>query len=152
MGRKYVVKLDKASSTGPITLIQLKSGASSVCMINKVEWGQTASTTSAMVNVQLIRKSGAATVTSFTPLLSDPGDNAAKAVGSTTGTGISASAEGTDTDVLENWTFNVLSSMMYLPPLDERHVVGGGGIIAVKLITAVAYTVTCNLEFEEFGG
>lgn len=152
MGRTYTVKLDKVSSTGPITLIQLKSGANSVCYINRVDWGQTASTTSGMVNVQLVRKSAAATVTSFTPLLSDAGDGAAKAVGGTAATGITATAEGTNGDILENWTFNCLSSNLYLPPVDQRHKVGGGGIIGVILVTAVAYTVTCNLEFEEVGG
>lgn len=152
MGRKYSIKHDKISATGPVTLIQLKSGANSICYLNKLEWGQTGSTTSAMVNVQILRKSAAATVTAFTPLLSDPGDGAAKAVGGTAATGVTATAEGTDTDVLVNATFNVLSSYLYLPPLDERHVVGGGGIVAVKLITAVAYTVTCTLEFEEVGG
>src|SRR4051812_49158155 len=115
MGRIYTVKLDKVSTTGPLTMIQLKSGANSVCFINRIDWGQTASTTSAMANVQLTRKSAAATVTSFTPLLSDPGDGAAKAVGGTAATGITATAEGTNTDILENWTFNVLSGWTYLP-------------------------------------
>lgn len=152
MGRKYAIKHDNIAVAGAITIIQLKAGASNVCYINRLEINQSGSTTSAMVRTQILRKSAAATVTSFTPLLLDTGDGAAKSVGSTSGTGITASAEGTDSDILVNVSWNALSGYLYLPPLDERIVVPAGGIIAVKFPSNPGLTITATLEFEEIGG
>lgn len=152
MGRMYVIQHTAVSVTGAITIIQLKSGASSTCKIHRISVTQSASTTSAMTRIQVLRKSAAATVTSFTPLLLDAGDGAAKAVGGTAATGITASAEGTDGDILYQDSFNALTGWLYVPVPEERIVIGGGGIVGVKFPSAPTLTITCSLLFEEAGG
>ncbi len=152
MGRLYVVKHDNIAVAGAITIIQLKMGANSTGKIHRVWVNQSGSTTSAQVRIQLVRKSAAATVTSATPLLMDPGDGAAKAVGGTAATGITASAEGTDTDILINESFNALSGWLYLPTPEERIKIGAAGIIGLKFPANPALTITAGIVFEEEGG
>lgn len=152
MARRYVIKHEAISVTGAITIIQLKAGASNICRLLRLEVSQTASTTSAMVRLQILRKSAAATVTSYTPLLLDPGDGAAKSVGGTSATGITASGEGTDGDILKSATFNALSGYLWVPVPEERIIVPAAGIIGVKFPANPNLTITAELEFEEEGG
>ncbi len=152
MGRFYTIKHEAVAVSGAITIMQLKSGAASVCLVHRVSVSQTGSTTSAMVRIQILRKSAAATVTSYTPLLMDAGDGAAKAVGGTAATGITATAEGTDTDILISDTFNALTGWLYLPVPEERIKVGGAGILGVKFPANPALTITAQMVFEEIGG
>lgn len=152
MGRKYVINHTAIAVSSAITIIQLKAGASNICLIHRLEMSQSGSTTSAQVRTQILRKSAAATVTSFTPLLMDTGDSAAKSVGGTSATGITASGEGTDSDILVNAVWNALSGYLYLPTPDERIVVPAAGIVGVKFPANPALTITAVLEFEEIGG
>jgi hypothetical protein len=152
MGRKYKISHTAIAVAGAITIMQLKAGASNICYIRRLEMSQTGSTTSAQVRVQIVRKSAAATVTSFTPLLLDTGDSAAKSVGGTAATGVTATAEGTDTDIVLDATWNALSGYLYVPTPDELITVPAGGIIGVKFPANPALTISANLFFEEVGG
>ena len=96
--RVYSVRMNKVAVTGAITLVQLKAGSSSICRILRAWCSQFNQTSSVMQDILILRKSAAATVTSFTPVLVDPGDAAANAAGGTSATGTNASAEGTDGD------------------------------------------------------
>lgn len=152
MGRFYAIKHEAIAVAGAITIIQLKAGPASICKIHRVMISQTGSTTSAMVRIQILRKSAAATVTSYTPLLLDAGDGAAKSVGGTSATGITASAEGTNSDILISDTFNALTGWLYLPVPEERIIVSAGGFLGVTFPANPALTITATLIFEEIGG
>lgn len=152
MGRLYVINHQATVVAGAISIIQLKAGASNICKIHRVSISQTASTTSAQIRAQIVRKSAAATVTSFTPLLVDSGDGAAKSVGGVAATGITATVEGTDSDVLISDTFNALQGWLYLPTPEERLIVPANGIIALKFPVNPALTITAQMIYEEIGG
>lgn len=157
-GRVYVVSLTRVSVTGAITLIQLKTGAQCPAQILRVTLGQSSSTTSTQLPVQLNRKvNSAATVTSFTPLKNGPiTDPAAAAAGGTSATGVNASAEGTDGDILKQDVWNYLNGWMFLPSPKEplfvdAFVATSQGLAALKLPVAPAsgVTLTADLVFEE---
>ena len=139
------------SVSAAITLIQLKAGATVPLEILRANVAQHNSTTSAMQPVILVRKSAAATVTSFTPVKTDENDGAASAAGGTSATGVNASAEGTDTDVVFNDAFNVLNGWLYLPVPEERIKVLGAGIIGLKFADApsTALSVRATVTFRE---
>lgn len=131
----YVVTVTGSVSTA-ITLIQLKAGAAVPLEIVRASVAQYSSTTSAMQAIQIVRKSSAATVTSFTPLKLDEQAAAAAAVGGTSATGVIATFEGVDTDVVLRDAFNVLNGWLYLPVPEERIRVEGAGIIGLKFPVA----------------
>lgn len=147
----YVVNLTNVSVSTAITILQVKAGAAKGLEIIRASCWQSNLTTSATQRIQLLRKTAAATVTSFTPLLMNPDDGAAKAAGSTSGTGITGTAEGTDGDVLVNEVFNILNGWLYLPVPEERPYVPGAGIVALKFIGApgAPITVTAQIVFRE---
>ena len=148
----YVVNMTAVSVSGAVTLIQVKAGANSGLEIVRASVSQSGSTTSTMQRVQVLRKTGAATVTSFTPLLMNPNDSAAQAVGGTSATGTNASAEGTDGDILVNECFNIVGGWLYLPVPEERPQVIPAGIIGLKFPAAPgsALTITAQIVFREF--
>jgi hypothetical protein len=153
MAGVYIAEMSAVSVSGAISLIQLKAGANVVCEILEAKVGQSASTTSAMQRIRLVRKSGAATVTSFTPILLHPSDGAAASVGGTTATGTNASGEGTDDDVVDDDVFNVLTGWLHVPVPEKRIWVAPGGIIALKFPAAPgsALTITASLTWREIG-
>ena len=131
----YVVTVTGSVSTA-ITLIQIKAAAAIPLEIVRASVAQYSSTTSAMQAVALVRKSSAATVTSFTPIKLDEQDGAAGAVGGTSATGVIGTFEGVDTDFVLRDAFNVLNGWLYLPVPEERIRVAGGGIIGLKFPVA----------------
>ena len=147
----YVVTMDAVSVSGAISLIQLKAGSAAGLEIISASIAQSGSTTSAMQRVQILRKSAAATVTTFTPILLNPNDAAAKAVGGTSATGTNASAEGTDSDILVDDCFNVLNGWSYIPVPEERIQVAPAGICALKFPAAPgsALVITARVCFRE---
>lgn len=153
--RVYCVELTRVSVTAAITLIQIKAAASVPLQILRAEVNQSSSTTSTQQPVQLNRKSAAATVTAFTPILQGPvnTDPAASAVGGTSATGTNASAEGTDTTIVRQGVFNYLQGWLYLPTPKEYLFVDGGGIVGLKLPVApgAAVTLTADVVLEELG-
>lgn len=151
--RTYKVTLDDVSVTGAITLVQLKAGSTAPLVLLRAWCSQRTLTSSAQQRVQIVRKSGAATVTSATPLLLDPGDAASAAVGGTSATGINATAEGTDGDILYHDNFNVLNGWLWVPVPEERVIVPPAGIIGLKFPTAPgsAMNVSAGLIWGEIG-
>lgn len=147
----YVVNMTRVSVSTAITLIQIKAGTNNPLEIVEARVSQSGSTTSAQQPIQIMRKTGAATVTSFTPLLLSTGDAASQAVGSTSGTGITATVEGTDGDILVQDVFNVLNGWIFLPVPEQRPWVKGGDIIGLKFPVAPgsALTVTASITFKE---
>lgn len=150
--RVYTVSMTRVAVTGAITLLQIKAGASVPLQIIRAIIGQTSSTTSTQQSVQLNRKSAAATVTSFTPIINGPStDPAAAAVGGTSATGTNASVEGTDGNIVHQDVWNYLNGFLYLPTPKEYKFVDAGGIIGLKFPVAPgsSVTITADLVFEE---
>lgn len=145
--RVYEVSLNNTSVTAAITLVQLLAGSSSMLRILRAWCSQSNQTTSAQQAIQIMRKSGAATVTSFTPLKLSPGDAASNMTSSTSGTGTNASAEGTDTDVLYRDNFNVLNGWLWVPTPEERIVVPPSGILGLKFPIAPGSAMTVSAGF-----
>jgi len=145
----YSVNANLTTWTGAKTLLQIKAVSKQLEII-RVEVTQVSSTTSAQTQVQLLRKTAAATVTSFTPLLMDPSFAAATAVGGTAATGTNATAEGTDGDILFRSGFNILNGFLWLPVPEERIKVPVNGFFAVKMPDAVTSgTYNVNVIFGE---
>ncbi|HEX4381236.1 MAG TPA: hypothetical protein VH022_14435 [Candidatus Acidoferrum sp.] len=146
-GDVYTVLHKNIAVSTAITIIQLKAGANNAIEIIRASLTQRGSTTSAQEDIALIRKSAAATVTAAidspgsntsTLVRRDPNQSAPSATLSTSGTGITASAEGTDTETVLREAFNVLNGWLYLPTPEERIYVPPAGIIGLKFLTAPA--------------
>lgn len=120
-----------------ITIIQIKAGATNPLELIRVSVNQSDSTTSAQTGIRILRKTATATVTSFTPLIVQAAA-AAAAAGGTSATGITATAEGTDGDILIDEGFNALNGFLYLPVPEERILVPAAGFIALKFPVAPA--------------
>lgn len=134
----YVVKNGDAGvviSTA-ITILQVKAGAAALELI-RAGISQGLSETSTMEQVQILRKTAAATVTSFTPRKFNPGDGVSLAIGGVSATGYTATAEGTDGEVLLDDGFNILNGWQWKSG-EDRIVVPQGGIIAMKFPVAPA--------------
>lgn len=148
----YTVVYPATAVSTAITIIQIKAGAGGPLEILRAHVSQGLSETSTQEQINIVRKSAAATVTSFTPLKYNPADQAALAVGGTSATGTQATAEGTDTDILVSEGFNILNGWTWLPTPEERIFVPGGGIIALKFPVAPAsFTVRAYIVFREIG-
>jgi len=134
------------------TLIQIKAGEKAIDIL-EVKIFQITKTTIELQALQLLRKSAAATVTLATPLKWDTGDPAAAAIGGTAATGVNASAEGTDTDIIYEHIWNVaegtysFSDALEAGPLR----VEAGEIFGFKLNTAPAASQTTGaiVKFRE---
>ncbi len=152
-GYFYVAQMPSTAITAAKTLLQIKAGSAVPLDIISVRVSQVTKTSTELLELQLMRKSAAATVTSFTPLKYQGSDPTAGAAGGTSATGYNASAEGTDGDILLKTHWNVLNGeWLYLPVPEARIRVPGAGIFAVKLNTAPAASMNLivNVEFEEF--
>jgi hypothetical protein len=152
-GATYIVRLDSTAVTAAKTLLQVKAGAAAPLELISAKISQITKTTTELLNIQILRKSAAATVTSFTPLKLDPGNPTAAAVGGTAATGINATVEGTDTDIILSEVWNILNGVwQYLPLPEERIWVPAAGILGIKLNTAPAASmnIIAELKFREF--
>ena len=134
-----------------ITIIQYKAGATNKARVVRFSISQGLSETSTMEQIQLIRKSAAATVTSFTPIENDPDGAAAFGVGGTAATGITATVEGTHSDIIVNESFNILNGFVWVRSAENEIVIPAAGIIAIKFPVAPASaTWRASLVIEEF--
>jgi hypothetical protein len=145
--RVYEVSMNNVAVTGAITLVQLKAGTASILRILRAWCSQSNLTASAQQTIEIVRKSAAATVTSFTPLLNDPGDKASNMVSGVSATGTNASAEGSDGDILYRDNFSVLNGWLWVPTPEERIIVGPSGIIGLKFPIAPASSMTTSAGF-----
>lgn len=150
-GYEYVVKNADGgvSISTAITILQIKAGAAALELV-RATLTQRGSTTSTSEAVQLLRKTAAATVTSFTPRPLTTTDPASLAIGGTAATGYTATAEGTDGNILVDDGFNILNGWLWVPTID-RISVPQGGIIAMKFPTApAAQTWRAAITFIEY--
>ncbi len=140
-GRTYVLNNLAVTISTAITIMQIKAGAAYPLWLVRATLTQKGSVTSAQERVQIVRKTAAATVTSVAALLFDGDDVAAKAVNGTTATGITASGEGTDGDILVDRGFNVLNGFEWVATSLDAIFVPAAGFIALKFPTAPASQV-----------
>ena len=138
MAYTYIVKNGDAGvviSTG-ITIIQVLAGAASLELL-RCGISQGLSETSTMEHVQILRKTAAATVTAFTARRFNFLDPVALAVGGTAATGYTATAEGSDGEVLIDDGWNILNGWQWKSG-EDRIIVPQAGIIAMKFPVAPA--------------
>lgn len=149
----YVARMSAVSVSTAITLVQVKAGTTCGLEIIRAWVGNTDSETSNQLQVQFLRKTAAATVTSFTPLKFGTNMAAANAAGGTSATGHTATVEGTDGDILIADGFNVLNGWLYVPTPEERPQVPVSGIVAIKLgsAPAAATVLSAGIVFGETG-
>lgn len=146
----YQVNHLRLTVSTAITIMQIKAGAATPFDLGDFYLFNTTSEISQQEAIQVVRKSGAATVTSFTPLKRNPADPTAGAAGGTSATGITASAEGTDTDVMDEFGFNVLNGIAWIWIPELRIHVQAAGIVGVKFPVAPTSSVfTGHLSFVE---
>lgn len=152
-GHIYTVRMAPAAITTAKTLIQIKAGDKAIDIL-EVKIYQITKTTAELQALQLLRKSAAATVTSATPLKWDTRNPPAAAIGGTAATGINASAEGTDTDIVYEHIWNVAEgTFSFIAALkDEPLRVEAGEIFGFKLNTAPAASQTTGaiVKFIEY--
>ncbi len=148
----YAVVRSNVATTTAITVIQVATPANCAIDIVRASGSQSSSTTSAATALGLIKKSGAATVTSRTPDPLTDGMQASKCVGGASATGITASAEGTDaTNYLWNEGFNIVGNgCLYLPVPEERIGVGPSEFIGLKHSVAPAGNWVHVVTFVEY--
>ena len=152
--RTYSVSFNNISVASAITLIQIAAGANNSIRLIAGYIQQTGTTTNAQQRIQLIRKTAAATVTSFTPVPFNPSDSASAAVGGAALTGVNASAEGTNAATpIYNDAFSLLTGWWWKPIPEEYVEVKGGGIIGLVLpsLTTNPTVFTGELVYQEFG-
>lgn len=154
-GHNYNLRHQATVSTA-ISVLQLLAGSSTPFEIIRSSATQRGSTTSAQEDIALVRKSAAATVTAAvvgTHLFKDRlGDPTPDLQLSTSGTGVIATAEGTDTDVPVREGFNVLNGWLHLPVPEKRQLVRASAIMALKYLTAPAsQTWNWLIEIRETG-
>lgn len=142
--RVYEVSMNGVSVSTGITIVQLVAGSSSVLTILRAWCSQSNLTSSTQQTIEIVRKSVAATVTAFTPLLLDPGDAASNMAA---GTGTNATVEGTDTNVVYRDNFNILNGWLWIPVPEERIIVPPSGIIALKFPAAPGAAITVSAGF-----
>lgn len=122
----YTANIEASQST-LITALQITAGSGRPLYIVRWSITQRGSTASAMQTINLLRKTAGATVTSITPAPLNSNYPSAAATA-----GHSASAEGTDSTILDRRSFNSLAGIEVLYTPDEMPLVPAAGIIAWK--------------------
>jgi hypothetical protein len=133
-GPRYAVNLNAVTVSTAVTVMEITAHASRVCVIIEAWLTQETSETSQQEVIQFVRKSGAGTGTSFTPLAIDTVGTAGF-----TARASSFSAEGTVTDQIgPRQGFNALSGWFYAPLPESRIIVPPSGILGLRFPTAPA--------------
>jgi hypothetical protein len=139
MSGVYSINHDGIVVTTAITISQYKAGAANPAEVLRASITQGLSETSIQEQIKILRKTAGATVTSQTPLEWNPDGVAAFGVGGTAASGITATSEGTDGDLLVNEGWNVLNGFTWMKGAHpEQLFIPGAGIIAVKFAVAPA--------------
>jgi hypothetical protein len=135
IGPVYYLKNNGVTIATAITVLQLLAGSGGPVEVLRASLSQSTSTTSAQVAAGLIRKSAAATVTAAvagtTLLKGNPVAPASNATLSTSGTGITATVEGTNGELTTQRGFNVLNGYEWLPTPEERVLAPQAGILGL---------------------
>lgn len=145
---KYSVSFQSQTISTAITILEVTAPSTAVLIIHRA-WISANTTTAAAVNIQILRKSAAATGTA-TPPTASPIDGSASL---TTGATIrwKATVEGTAGSILyDDWLRADGGPWIYLPVPEERIIVPPSGIIALKFATAPASnSYSAGIVFEE---
>ena len=154
-GHVYTLRHEAIVAT-LISILQLKAGALVPFEIISASLTQALSETSLEESIEFARKTVAATVAiavAGTHLFKlRPGDPTAGLDLGTAATGIIATAEGTDGDIVLREGFNVLNGWKHLPVPEERIFVPAAGIIALKFPVAPAsQTWDMSITIRELG-
>lgn len=140
IGPCYAVVNNGVSISTAITAVQFKAGTNGPGEILRASVSQGSTATSAQLAAGLVRKTAAATVTTgvagTTVVKQNPINPTTDAALSTTGTGITASAEGTNGEQFITDGLNDLNGYIYLPAQEERPLIAQGGIVGVTFFTA----------------
>lgn len=133
----------------PLTAVQYAASSSNTAELLYISISQFGSTTSAMDQVRVVRKSTGATVTAGSAgvTMLDVAGGASgtiKGLVSTTGTGNAGTSEGADTDEVFRMNFNVLSGYERDWQPAARIWIPTNGILAVKIkaVVSLVYDVT----------
>lgn len=148
MSRPYaLIDIPRTVSTAN-TVLQLTAPSTMNLEILRVWIEQSSSTTSAMADAALVRKTATVTGgTSITPSKLVPGDPAATTTAVRTATG-----EGTETDTLAAESFNILNGWLWIPTPDERPWVAPSGMVALRFTAApTSATYRYGITFLEHG-
>lgn len=151
----YNVIRPRVSTTTAITVIQVACVANTAIETTRVWGNQSSATSSAATALSYLKKTGAASVTSQTPLPIPASGQASKCVGGAALTGITASAEGTDGGIMWEEGFNLVGSgVLYLPVPEERIMVVGAtaGIVGVKHQVSPTGNWTHGIQWLEYAG
>ncbi len=132
----YTVR-DANTQTAAKTLAQIVAGANFACELLYASITNATNDASDSSSAQILRKSTPATVTSFTPLVVVPNDVAANAVGGTALTGVNASVEGTNGDIIWDEGFNILNGWVWMPTPEFRIFVDTGECLGIKMNTSI---------------
>ena len=157
IGPVYTLTNNGVAISTAITALQLKPGTNGPAEILRAALTQSTSTTSTQLAAAVIRKSAAATVTTAvagTHLKKhNPASPTSDASLGTSATGVTASAEGTNSDLTIQRGLNILNGWEYLPTPEERLVVPQSGFLAVTFLSAPpSATWFADLTFRELRG
>jgi len=145
----FVVRQRITTVAAAQTLIQIAAGATTPLELLRATFTMETTVSDDAV-AQILRKTAAATVTSFTPLKYNEDSPLADAIGGAALTGVDATVEGTDGDILWEEGFNSLNGFVWVPTLEERMRVQAAGFIALKSALAItSVTVNCAMVFGE---
>jgi hypothetical protein len=140
IGPCYNVTNNGVSISTAITVVQVKAGVNGAIEILRAALTNGTAATSAQYAAALFRKTAAATVTTgvagTTVLKQNPVNPTTDAALSTTGTGITASAEGTNGEEFVSDGFNDLNGFLWLPAQEERLMVPQSGILGLTYLVA----------------
>ncbi len=148
MGRMYSILMDAVTIAAAKDLISVTVAAYKSLILHELNVTQQGSETSDTGAIQIHRASGTAGVgTATTPRPLDPGD---AAMGGTTLTNLTT--DETAGNIITRRAFNTLAGLQWLPPPKNQIIVGGQGIIVVRLDIAIT-SVALNAELivEELG-
>jgi hypothetical protein len=136
-----------------VTLLQIVAAAAMPIRLLSASVTQSSSTTSAQIDVKLLRKTAAATVTAAALNTDirryDQGDAGSVVQLGTALSGFLATAEGTDGEVLDEQGVNVLNGYYWEPQPERTANTAGGGIVALKLGTAFTGTLVAEISYQE---
>lgn len=152
----YTLRHSATVSTA-ISVLQIKAGANGPVELLRAVLSQSSSTTSAQAIAQLVRCSAGATVTTAVAgthlFKNNPVWPTSDLALGTTSTGVIATSEGTETDVILSQPFNILTGFEWLPTPEEQIIVPVNGFIKLKFGAApTSATWNARLVFRELRG
>lgn len=152
MGRIYTATFNgetMATTGAPFDLIEIAAPADAAVLIHKILVGNENQETSDQLLLTLQRCTTGSGGTTVTPAPKNVGDAAFGGVveqaNSTIATGLT---------LLESFTFNVLSPMLYLPAPDDRWVLSPSGVVVLRMEDNPqnGFDLSCSVTFEVIGG